>query len=81
MQMSSPLKNVAVATQAIAAHLKSTRRTKKGVIVGYDPRFSGGMILQNWPVKCWQATGSGRFLCVRDTPTPVIAYEQISPQT
>ena len=66
--------NVKVVTQAIADNIKASGEAHKGVIVGYDSRFMGEAFAR---VSARVLTGAGipTFLCVRDTPTPVIAFE------
>jgi alpha-D-glucose phosphate-specific phosphoglucomutase len=68
--------NVRIAAQAIADHLKGTRRASKGVLVAYDPRFLGPRFAE---VAAEVLAGNGikSFVTVRDTPTPVVAFEQI----
>lgn len=68
--------NVRIATQAIAEHLKAGKHAKKGVLVSYDPRFLGRRFAQ---IACEVLAGNGikSFLTDRDTPTPVVAWEQI----
>jgi alpha-D-glucose phosphate-specific phosphoglucomutase len=68
--------NVRIATQAIAEHLKASRHAKKGVLVSYDPRFLGRRFAQ---IACEVLAGNGikSYLTDRDTPTPVVAWEQI----
>ena len=68
--------NVRLATQAIAEHLKGTKHAKKGVLVSYDPRFLGRRFAQ---IACEVLAGNGikSYLTDRDTPTPVVAWEQL----
>ncbi len=65
--------NVRVCTQAIADHLKSINHTK-GVVIGSDARFMSEKFME---VAAEVLAGNGikAYLCVRDTPTPVISYE------
>ena len=66
--------NVKVVTQAIADNVKSTGEGDKGVIVGYDSRFMGESFARE-AARVLCGAGIRTFLCVRDTPTPVIAFE------
>jgi phosphoglucomutase len=68
--------NVRIAVQAIAEHLKATKHHKKGVLVSYDPRFLGRRFAQ---IACEVLAGNGIKSCLtdRDTPTPVVAWEQL----
>jgi phosphoglucomutase len=65
--------NVRICTQAIADHLKSINQTK-GVVIGSDARFMSQKFME---VAAEVLAGNGikAYLCVRDTPTPVISYE------
>ncbi|MBJ6727466.1 phosphoglucomutase/phosphomannomutase family protein [Geomesophilobacter sediminis] len=72
--------NVKVVTQAIADNLKASGEASKGVIVGYDSRFMG----EQFARECARVlTGAGikTFICVRDTPTPVISFEILRRKT
>ncbi len=66
--------NVKVVTQAIADHVKSTGEAHKGIIVGYDSRFMGDAFAKE-SARVLTGAGIPTFLCVRDTPTPVISFE------
>ena len=66
--------NVKIVTQAIADNVKSTGEGDKGVIVGYDSRFMGESFARE-AARVLCGAGIRTFLCVRDTPTPVIAFE------
>lgn len=66
--------NVKVVTQAIADHVKSTGEANKGIIVGYDSRFMGDAFAKE-SARVLTGAGIPTFLCVRDTPTPVISFE------
>jgi len=68
--------NVRVVTQAIADHLNADGKGKQGVVVGYDSRFMGERLAHE-TVRVFAGAGIPSFLCDRDTPTPVIAYEII----
>ena len=68
--------NVGLATQAIAGHLKASRHASRGVLISYDPRFLGRSFAK---LACEVLAGNGikSYLTVRDTPTPVVAFEQL----
>jgi phosphoglucomutase len=66
--------NVKVVTQAIADNVKASGEASKGVIVGYDSRFMGESFARE-SARVLTGAGIRTFLCVRDTPTPVIAFE------
>lgn len=65
-----------VVVQAIADHLKGARLEERGVVVGYDTRFLGNRLAQE-AAKVLTANGIRVFLCNRDTPTPVVAYDTV----
>ena len=65
--------NVKIVTQAIADHLNAMGE-KGGVVIGYDSRFMGDSFAKE-SARVLAAAGIKSFLCQRDTPTPVIAYE------
>ena len=66
--------NVKIVTQAIADNVKASGEGGKGVIVGYDSRFMGESFARE-AARVLCGAGIRTFLCVRDTPTPVIAFE------
>jgi alpha-D-glucose phosphate-specific phosphoglucomutase len=66
--------NIKVVTQAIADNVKASGEGDKGVIVGYDSRFMGESFARE-AARVLTGAGIRTFLCVRDTPTPVIAFE------
>ncbi|MCM0083666.1 phosphoglucomutase/phosphomannomutase family protein [Geomonas sp. Red32] len=66
--------NVKVVTQAIADNVKESGEAGKGIIVGYDSRFMGESFARE-AVSVLAGAGIKSFLCVRDTPTPVISFE------
>jgi phosphoglucomutase len=66
--------NVKIVTQAIADNVKSSGEGGKGIIVGYDSRFMGESFARE-SARVLAGAGIKTFLCVRDTPTPVIAFE------
>jgi len=66
--------NVKVVTQAIADHLRNNGQDTKGVVVGFDSRFMGERFARE-TARVLAGAGIKSFLCNRDTPTPVIAFE------
>jgi len=68
------LANVRVVTQAIADHLREAGEANKGVVVGHDSRFFGERFARE-TARVLAGAGVPVFLCNRDTPTPVIAFE------
>jgi phosphoglucomutase len=72
--------NVKVVTQAIADNVKASGEAAKGIIVGYDSRFMGEAFAREC-VGVLTGAGIKTFLCVRDTPTPVISFEILRRRT
>lgn len=72
--------NVRVVTQAIADHLRAEGLHEKGVVIGYDARFMGRNFARE-TVRVLAGAGIKSFLCNRDTPTPVIAFEILRRKT
>lgn len=68
------LANVRVVTQAIADYLKAAGEAQKGVVVGHDSRFFGERFARE-TARVLAGAGIPVFICNRDTPTPVIAFE------
>jgi phosphoglucomutase len=68
--------NVRIAVQAIAEHLIGTGHKDHGVLLAYDPRFLGPHFTE---VAAEVLAGNGikSYITVRDTPTPVVAFEQL----
>lgn len=68
------LENVRIVSQAIADFVREDGNAGKGLVVGHDSRFLGANFARE--TACILA-GSGVpvYLCQRDTPTPVIAWE------
>ncbi len=66
--------NVKVVTQAIADHLREAGAAGGGLVVGYDARFMGERFAKE-TARVLAGAGIKVFLCNRDTPTPVIAFE------
>ena len=75
--------NVRLVVQAIADYIKKERKRKtiknQSVIVGYDTRFLSKEFAQE-AAAVLSANKIKVFLCDRDTPTPVIAYQIIRKQ-
>ncbi|OHB28278.1 MAG: phosphoglucomutase [Desulfuromonadaceae bacterium GWC2_58_13] len=72
--------NVRVVTQAIADHLRVAGIHDRGVIIGYDARFMGVRFARE-AARILAGSGIKSFLCDRDTPTPVIAFEILRRKT
>lgn len=72
--------NVKVVTQAIADNIKASGEANKGIIVGYDSRFMGEQFARE-SARVLTGAGIKTFLCIRDTPTPVIAFEILRRKT
>ncbi|MCM2263640.1 MAG: phosphoglucomutase/phosphomannomutase family protein [Desulfuromonadales bacterium] len=68
------LANVRVVTQAIADYLRAIGEADKGVVIGHDSRFFGERFARE-TARVLAGAGVPSFLCNRDTPTPVIAFE------
>jgi alpha-D-glucose phosphate-specific phosphoglucomutase len=68
--------NVRIAVQAIAQHLQGSGHASKGVLLAYDPRFLGPRFCEV-AAEVLAAHGIASFITVRDTPTPVVAFEQL----
>ncbi len=68
-----------VIVRGIADHLKVAGLDERGVVVGYDTRFLADRFAHE-AAKVLTANGIRVFLCDRDTPTPVVAYETIRRQ-
>ena len=66
--------NVKIVTQAIADHLRAKGTAARGVVIGYDARFMGERFARE-TARVLTGAGIKVFLCDRDTPTPVIAFE------
>jgi phosphoglucomutase len=66
--------NIKVVVQAIADHLTAIGEQQKGVIVGCDTRFMGQRFAEE-AASVLAGSGIKAYLCERDTPTPVIAFE------
>ncbi len=66
--------NVKIVTQAIADHLRAAGSADRGLVIGYDSRFMGERFAEE-TARVLAGAGIKSFLCNRDTPTPVIAFE------
>ncbi|WP_305046316.1 phosphoglucomutase/phosphomannomutase family protein [Geoalkalibacter sp.] len=72
--------NVKVVTQAIADHLRAAGEAEKGLVIGYDARFMGERFAHE-AARVLAGAGIPSFVCDRDTPTPVIAFEILRRKT
>ncbi len=68
------LDNVRIVTQAIADFLRAEKSAAQGLVVGHDSRFMGERFARE-TARVLAGSGVPVFICKRDTPTPVIAYE------
>lgn len=68
--------NARIVVQAIAEHLKVTGLEGRGIVVGYDSRFLAERFAQE-AAQVLARNDIHVFLCNRDTPTPVVAYETV----
>lgn len=68
------VEKVKFVTQAIVEYIKSEGKQDKGVIIGYDPRFMSEKFAET-SARVLAGNNIKAYLCNRDTPTPVIAYE------
>lgn len=66
--------NVKVVTQAIADHVTAIGEREKGVVVACDTRFMGERFARE-TARVLAGAGVKAYLCRRDTPTPVVAFE------
>lgn len=66
--------NVKVVVQAIADTIKASGEQEKGVVIGCDTRFMGQRFVEA-SARVLAGAGIKAYVCERDTPTPVIAYE------
>ena len=66
--------NVRVVTQAIADHLRDKGVAGRGLVIGHDSRFMGEKFARE-TARVLAGSGIKSFICDRDTPTPVIAFE------
>jgi phosphoglucomutase len=68
--------NVRLVTRAIAEYLSAEGTPGSGVVVGYDTRFLSEAFAAE-AAAVLAAHGVQVFLCDRDVPTPVVAYEVV----
>lgn len=68
------LENVRIVTQAIADFLSAEKSGEQGLVVGCDSRFMGERFARE-TARILAGAGVPSFICNRDTPTPVIAFE------
>jgi phosphoglucomutase len=66
--------NIKIVTRAIADHVIAGGERDKGIIVGYDTRFMGERFARE-AARVLTCAGIKTYICRRDVPTPVIAYE------
>ncbi|MBL8024426.1 MAG: phosphoglucomutase/phosphomannomutase family protein [Elusimicrobia bacterium] len=63
-----------VLVQAIADYLREEKLHNRRVVIGYDTRFLSEDLART-AASVLAANGMESLLCVRDTPTPVVAFE------
>lgn len=68
--------NARIVVQAIAEHLKGAGLEGRRIVIGCDSRFLAERFAQE-AAKVLAGNGIHVFLCDRDTPTPVVAYETV----
>ena len=68
--------NARIVVQAIAEHLKAAGLEGRRIVIGCDSRFLAERFAQE-AAKVLAGNGIHVFLCDRDTPTPVVAYETV----
>ncbi|MFA4967381.1 MAG: phosphoglucomutase/phosphomannomutase family protein [Candidatus Margulisiibacteriota bacterium] len=66
--------NVKKAAKAIAIYIHSHKLNNKPLIIGYDARFLADKFAES-VASVMETAGIDCFLCERDTPTPVVAWE------
>jgi len=66
--------NLSLVLEAIVDYLKSSGLGEKGIVIGRDTRFLGEEF-SKLAASVLGSHGIKAFLCDRDVPTPVIAYE------
>ena len=73
---------VRAVSRAIAEYVKDQgpEAPSQGVVIGYDTRFLSEAFAAQ-AARVLAAQGVRAFLCVRDTPTPVVAYEILRRRT
>ena len=68
--------NVRRVTQGFADYLKAHDLADKGVVVGYDQRFSSDLFAEA-ASEVMAANGISVWLTSHNTPTPVISYSAV----
>ncbi|MBF0545566.1 MAG: phosphoglucomutase/phosphomannomutase family protein [Candidatus Riflebacteria bacterium] len=71
--------NVRICTQAIAENLINEKQVRE-VIIGSDTRFMSSKFM-SLAAGVFAGNGIKVYLCVRDTPTPVISFEILRRKT
>ncbi|MFC1559572.1 phosphoglucomutase/phosphomannomutase family protein [Candidatus Margulisiibacteriota bacterium] len=65
--------NVRIVAQAIADYIKLNKLSKKGVVIGYDPRFLADKFAEE-TAKVMLTNDIPCIMMDKDTPTPVVAF-------
>jgi phosphomannomutase len=65
--------NVRRCAQGFASYLRENKKGGRGIVVGYDTRFSGELFAAA-AAEVLASNGIKAYLCDRPTPTPVISY-------
>lgn len=65
--------NLRLATQGVAQHLKKSRLTARGMVIGYDTRFASPDFALA-AAEVLAGNGITAYLVDKPTPTPVISY-------
>ncbi len=65
--------NVRVCAQGVATYLKSKGLAPRGLVIGYDTRFSSEHFAEA-AAEVVTANGIKVYLCDKPTPTPVVSY-------
>ncbi len=68
--------NVRRVTQGFAEYLKAHNLADKGIVVGYDQRFSSDLFAEA-AAEVMAANGISVWLTSHNTPTPVISYSAV----
>jgi phosphomannomutase len=71
--------NVRLASQACAAYFKQSGKAERGIVVGYDTRFSSDRFARA-VAEVLTANGIRVWLSDRFQPTPVISYSVLDRQ-
>ena len=67
------LSNVKIVIRAIGEYVKSTGKSDRGVVIGYDTRFFSDKFA-DWAAGVLADNGIPSYLSAEDVPTPVVAY-------